>query len=304
MTHGEAVGITGRVRLGTDALNLGYRDTVVVHDLSVQFADGKITSLVGRNGSGKSTLLRAMGRLLRPMSGTVILDGVAIQTLPTREVARRLAMLPQSPSAPEGLTVRELVEHGRYPYRNFFGLRSEDDRRAVDAALAHAGMQAFAKRPLETLSGGQLQRAWIAMALAQDTDLMLLDEPTTFLDVAFQLELMELMHRLNREHGRTIVMVLHDLNQAARYSDQLVAIKEGQVYAAGPPYQVFTQAMVRDVFGIETDVTVDPRSNSLYCVPYALAPTAHAGREGDISPDTGDAAAAGAPFPGSNDAGT
>jgi iron complex transport system ATP-binding protein len=288
VTKADLIPAPTSVRLGTRSLSLGYGDTVVVSNLTVQFADGKITSLVGRNGSGKSTLLRAMGRLLRPLSGTVVLDGVPIQSLSTREVARRLAMLPQGPTAPEGLTVRELVEHGRYPYRNFLGLRSDDDRRAVDAALSAAGMQSFARRPLETLSGGQLQRAWIAMALAQDTDLMLLDEPTTFLDVAFQLELMELLHRLNREFGRTIVMVLHDLNQAARYSDQLIAIRDGQVYAAGRPEEVFTKEMIRDVFGIETDVAFDPRSKAPYCVPYALAADSEASREGYIASELAD----------------
>ncbi len=269
--------------LVTENLRIAYGTTTVVPDLSLTIAPGKVTSLVGRNGCGKSTMLRALGRLLRPAGGAVLLDGKAITTLPTREVARQLAILPQGPTAPEGLTVRALVEQGRYAYRSFLGVRSESDIKAVDWALLHTGMSAFAQRPLETLSGGQRQRAWIAMALAQETPLLLLDEPTTFLDVAYQLELLELLRRLNQDAGRTILMVLHDLNQAARYSDELVAIKDGQIYACGSSSSVLTPAMVRDVFGLEADIVADPRTGAPMFLPYALTRAAHDNRDGDIA---------------------
>ena len=262
------------MRLQTDHLTLGYGRLTVVPDLSLDVLDGKITSLVGRNGCGKSTLLRAMGRLLKPQRGAVVLDGTAIATASTREVAQKLAVLPQGPTAPEGMTVRDLVEQGRYPYRDFFGVRSDDDRRLVAWALEQTGMAEFAARPLESLSGGQRQRGWIAMALAQDTGIMLLDEPTTFLDVAYQLELMELLRDLNAKHGRTILMVLHDLNQAAHYSHHLIAMKDGAIYAAGSPRDVLTAKMVRDVFGVEADITADARSGSPLCIPHGLAPGA------------------------------
>jgi iron complex transport system ATP-binding protein len=268
--------------LQTDHLRLAYGDATIIPDLTYQVAPGKIVSLVGRNGSGKSTILRAMGRLLRPAGGSVLLDGKAIASLPSREVARRLAILPQGPTAPEGLTVRALVEQGRYAYRTFLGVRSDADVRAVDLALEQTGMSAFSKRTLDALSGGQRQRAWIAMALAQETELLLLDEPTTFLDVAYQLELLDLLQRLNRDSGRTILMVLHDLNQAARYSHELVAIADGRIYAAGGPSEVLTSEMVRDVFGLESDITTDPRAGTPMCLPYALSGAAHTHREGDI----------------------
>jgi len=268
--------------LVTENLRIAYGASTVVPDLTLTIAPGKVTSLVGRNGCGKSTILRALGRLLRPAGGAVLLDGKAIASVPTRDVARCLAILPQGPTAPDGLTVRALVEQGRYAYRSFLGVRSEADVRAVDWALLHTGMTAFAQRPLETLSGGQRQRAWIAMALAQETPLLLLDEPTTFLDVAYQLELLELLRRLNLTAGRTVLMVLHDLNQAARYSDELVAIKDGQIYACGSPASVLTAAMVRDVFGLEADIVPDPRSGAPMFLPYGLTQAAHDNRDGDI----------------------
>jgi iron complex transport system ATP-binding protein len=259
------------MRLTTDHLRLAYGAQVVIPDLSLEIEQGAVTSLVGRNGCGKSTLLRCLGRLLTPRSGSVLLDGKEIATVPSRALARQLAILPQGPTAPEGMTVMDLVEHGRYPHRQFLGIKTAEDRRAVAWALEQTGMADLAHRPLDRLSGGQRQRAWIAMALAQDTSIILLDEPTTFLDVAYQLELMELLRRLNREHGTTILMVLHDLNQAAAYSDGMLAVREGTIYASGRPADVLNQHMVRDVFGIEADVISDPRTGSPLCIPYALA---------------------------------
>ena len=257
--------------LAVKNLQLAYGTTVVISDLTLEIAAGRVVSLVGRNGSGKSTLLRSMGRLITPRSGAVLLDGKEIQRIPPRDLARQLAILPQGPTAPDGMTVLDLVETGRYPHRRMFGVKSDEDHEKVQWALRQTGLVDLVDRPLEFLSGGQRQRAWIAMALAQDTGVILLDEPTTFLDVAYQLELMELLRRLNQDHGTTILMVLHDLNQAAAYSDELVAIREGDVYAHGEPHEVLTAEMVRDVFGLEADVVVDARSGSPMCIPYALA---------------------------------
>lgn len=271
--------------LETSHLELGYGSTVVISDLSYTVPEGRITSLVGRNGCGKSTLLRAMGRLSRPRGGAVLLDGRSIAETPPRELARKLAILPQSPSAPEGMTVGELVRHGRYPHRHLLGLESAEDRRVIAWALEQTGMADLADRPLDRLSGGQRQRAWIALALAQNTGIVLLDEPTTYLDVAYQLELMELLRTLNAEHGTTILMVLHDLNQAARFSHELVAVRGGTVYASGPPAEVLTERMVRDVFGLESDITADPRTGSPLCLPYALARAEGTPKESADRPD-------------------
>lgn len=258
-------------KIVTEALSLSYGTMTVLPDLSIGVEAGRVTSLVGRNGCGKSTLLRCIGRLLPATSGSIVLDGKAIAGYAPKELARRMAMLPQGPTAPEGMTVHDLVEKGRYPHRGLLGTSSEHDRERIEWALEQTGMAELADRPLERLSGGQRQRAWIAMALAQDTSTILLDEPTTYLDVAYQLELMELLRRLNAEHGTTILMVLHDLNQAAAFSDRLIALRAGELYAVGSPQEVLTVQMVRDVFGLHADVIADPRTGSPLCLPYALA---------------------------------
>jgi iron complex transport system ATP-binding protein len=236
-------------------------------NLDLAIPAGKITTLVGPNGCGKSTLLRGLARLLKPRTGTVYLDGADIFKLSTKAVAKRLGILPQGPVAPEGLTVRDLVAQGRYPYQNWLQQWSKEDERLVEQALATTGMTPLADRALDTLSGGQRQRAWIAMALAQDTEILLLDEPTTFLDLAHQVEVLDLLYELNQTEGRTIVMVLHDLNQACRYADYLVAVREGQVWAQGVPAQVMTEAIVREVFGLECRIVTDPVAGSPMCVP-------------------------------------
>jgi iron complex transport system ATP-binding protein len=236
-------------------------------NLDLAIPAGKITTLVGPNGCGKSTLLRGLARLLKPRAGTVYLDGADIFKLSTKAVAKRLGILPQGPVAPEGLTVRDLVAQGRYPYQNWLQQWSKEDERLVEQALATTGMTPLADRALDTLSGGQRQRAWIAMALAQDTEILLLDEPTTFLDLAHQVEVLDLLYELNQTEGRTIVMVLHDLNQACRYADYLVAVREGQVWAEGVPAQVMTEAIVREVFGLECRIVTDPVAGSPMCVP-------------------------------------
>ncbi|MFY1631797.1 ABC transporter ATP-binding protein [Solwaraspora sp. WMMB335] len=256
-------------RLRTRALRLGYGAQVVVPRLDLDIVDGSVTAIVGPNGCGKSTLLRALGRLLRPTAGEVLLDGQRIQQLPTREVARRLGILPQSPSAPDGLTVADLVMRGRQPHQSWLRQWSRADEQVVTQALAWTGLTELATHPVDTLSGGQRQRAWISMALAQGTDILLLDEPTTYLDLAHQIDVLELVDRLHREHGRTVVMVLHDLNLAARYARQLIAMKDGEVLAGGPPAQVLTPELVEQVFGLRVMVIEDPASGTPLVVPLA-----------------------------------
>ena len=251
-------------------ITLAYDGVPVIAGVDLPVPPGQITALIGPNGCGKSTLLRGLARLLKPRAGAVYLDGAAISALPTNELARRLGILPQSPTAPEGLTVRDLVAQGRYPHQGWFQQWSREDEAVVARALDITGTTALAGRPLDTLSGGQRQRAWIAMALAQETPILLLDEPTTFLDIAHQLEVLHLLERLNREEGRTIVMVVHDLNHAARYAGHLVAMAEGRIVVAGPPREVLTPATLREVFAVEVDILTDRRTGAPICVPYGL----------------------------------
>ncbi|SFU85900.1 ABC transporter ATP-binding protein [Alicyclobacillus macrosporangiidus] len=257
-------------RLRAEQLRITYGGTPVVPDLNLSVPDGKITVLVGPNGSGKSTILKAMARILRPHSGAVILDGKAIHALPTQEVAKQLAILPQQATAPEGMTVSELVAYGRFPHQRRLGLTASD-REAIEWAMRITGMEELRDRPVHRLSGGQRQRAWIAMILAQQTDILFLDEPTTFLDVTHQLEVLQLLEKLNREQGRTIVMVLHDLNLASRYAHHLVVIQSGEVVCEGSPHEVITRQTLRDVFGVEADIVFDRRTGTPLCLPYGLA---------------------------------
>ncbi len=254
-------------RLETQHLTLGYAGTPIIQDLYLGIPSEKITTLVGPNGCGKSTLLRGLARLLKPHRGAVYLDGTDIAKRSTKEVAKRLGILPQSPIAPEGLTVRDLVAQGRYPHQNWLQQWSKEDETMVNWALDLSGMTELAERPLDHLSGGQRQRAWVAMALAQNTEILLLDEPTTFLDLAHQIEILDLLTELNEMQRRTIVMVLHDLNQAARYADHLVVIEQGQIYDQGTPEQVMTKTMVAKVFGVESRIVPDPVVGTPMCVP-------------------------------------
>lgn len=263
-------------RLYAEGVSLGYDDRTVVDDLTVAIPDGKVTVIVGGNGCGKSTLLRGMARLLHPRGGAVLLDGEAVHTMPTKQVARRLGLLPQNPIAPEGVTVVDLVGRGRHPHQSALRRWSRDDDRAVAEALALTDTTDLAERVVDELSGGQRQRVWIAMALAQGTDLLLLDEPTTYLDVAHQVEMLDLLAELNLRAGTTIVMVLHDLNLSARYADRLVAMKAGRVVAEGTPAEVVTEDNVRDVFGLESRVIPDPVSHTPLVVPVGR----HLGRPG------------------------
>jgi len=254
-------------QLEAQRLTLAYDSAPIILDLNLVIPTGKITVLVGANGCGKSTLLRGLARLLKPRGGTVYLDGTSIFQLSTKALAKRLGILPQGPTAPEGLTVRDLVAQGRYPYQNWFQQWSKEDEFLVEEALITTEMTQLADRALDSLSGGQRQRAWIAMALAQDTDILLLDEPTTFLDLAHQVEVLDLLYELHEQKGRTIVMVLHDLNLACRYADHLVAMRQGQIYAQGTPAEVMTEGTVREVFGLECRVVADPLAGTPMCVP-------------------------------------
>lgn len=255
--------------LHADQLSLTYDgDTIIVHEIDLQIHEGNITALVGPNGCGKSTLLRGLSRLLKPQTGHVCLDGQDIHRMKAKTLAQKLGILPQSPTAPEGLTVHELVAQGRYPHQSWFQQWSSEDERIVQEALQITNLTMFADRPIDALSGGQRQRAWIAMALAQQTQILLLDEPTTYLDLAYQLDVLDLLDELNQQ-GRTIVMVLHDLNQAARYADTMVALRGGQIVAQGSPETVMTADNLKQVFGLNARVIRDPITDTPMCVPMS-----------------------------------
>jgi iron complex transport system ATP-binding protein len=257
--------------LQTESLTLAYDQAAIIKSLSLKLPDNCVTSLVGPNGCGKSTLLRGLARLLKPKGGSIYLDGRSITSLPARELARQLGILPQSPVAPEGITVRELAAQGRYPHQRWFEQWSEEDERMTHWALELTRMTSLSAHPVDALSGGQRQRAWIAMTLAQNTQVILLDEPTTFLDIAHQIEVLNLLKQLNRSEGRTIVMVLHDLNLAARYADHVIAVSAGRVVASGSPQEVITVEIVRSVFNVEADIVPDPRTGVPLCIPHSVA---------------------------------
>lgn len=261
-------------RLSARELTLAYEDREVVHELDLSVPDGKVTVIVGPNACGKSTTLRALGRLLKPRSGAVLLDGEALAKLPTKRIAQRIGLLPQTPVAPEAITVADLVARGRQPHQHWWQQWSDEDERAVTEAMERTDVAALAERSVDELSGGQRQRVWIAMAIAQETDILLLDEPTTYLDISHQVEVLDLVRQLaadteEGDRGRTVVVVLHDLNQAARYADHLVAMKQGRIVAEGAPADVVTEDLVREVFGLECVVVPDPVTGSPLVVPGA-----------------------------------
>ncbi|AZN41092.1 ABC transporter ATP-binding protein [Paenibacillus albus] len=253
-------------RLRTENITIKYDDRVISRNLSLSIPDGSYTVIVGPNACGKSTLLRTLSKLLKPTEGQVLLDGKGISTYKSKEVARKLGFLPQSSTAPEGITVANLVAHGRYPYQSFIRQWTDDDEEAVASAMRLTDTSELSHRFVDELSGGQRQRVWVAMALAQQTPLLLLDEPTTYLDIAHQIELLELFKDLN-EQGRTIVAVLHDLNHAARYATHMIAMKNGQVVGQGHPREVVTERMVEDVFGLKCKIIDDPVSHTPLVVP-------------------------------------
>ncbi|MGF9760463.1 ABC transporter ATP-binding protein [Microvirga sp. 0TCS3.31] len=257
----------GQPRLEIEQLTLGYGDRDVVHDLDLVIAPGDVTAIVGPNACGKSTLLRSLTRLLAPRTGRVLLDGKEVHATPAKQLARRMGLLPQSPIAPEGITVGELVGRGRHPHQRVLTRWSTADDLAVTAALRATDTLELMDRAVDELSGGQRQRVWIAMALAQETEVLLLDEPTTFLDISHQIEVLDLLTDLNRNAGTTIVMVLHDLNLAARYADHLIALHDGRLHSAGRPHEVLVPELVQDVFGMRSSVIQDPVSGKPLMLP-------------------------------------
>jgi iron complex transport system ATP-binding protein len=253
-------------RLAARGVTVGYGARTVIDDLDVAIPPGVITTIIGPNGCGKSTLLRTLSRLLKPSKGTVVLDGDDIARLRTRDVARKLGLLPQAPVAPEGLTVADLVARGRHPHQSWLRQWSSDDADVVERALAMTGVSDLADRPVDALSGGQRQRVWISMTLAQGTDLLLLDEPTTYLDLAHAMDVLDLVDDLH-ESGCTVVMVLHDLNLAARYSDNLIVMREGSILAQGHPRDVLTAELLHEAFGLRAKVIDDPVGDRPLIVP-------------------------------------
>lgn len=254
--------------LQTKDLTLAYGERTIIDQMNLDIPKGEITVFIGGNGCGKSTLLRSIARLLKPKEGSVLLDGESISRLSTKEVARKMAILPQTPVSPEGLTVLQLVKQGRYPHQSWLKQWSRKDEEIVEDALRATGMEEFRDRKVDELSGGQRQRAWIALTLAQDTDIILLDEPTTYLDMTHQIEILDLLFELNEREGRTIVMVLHDINLACRYAHNIVAIRDREVYAQGKPEDVISCELVKNVFGMDCQVSSDPLFGTPLCIPF------------------------------------
>jgi ABC-type cobalamin/Fe3+-siderophores transport system ATPase subunit len=261
----------GAGRLRAEGVTLAYESRTVSRDLDVRIPDGSFTVIVGPNACGKSTLLRALARMLRPKAGQVVLDGQAIGSLPSKEVARRLGLLPQSPIAPDGITVADLVSRGRYPHQSLLRQWSRDDARAVDAAMRATAVDGLAERLVDELSGGQRQRVWLAMVLAQETPILLLDEPTTFLDITHQIEVLDLCAALHEQQGATMVAVLHDLNHACRYATHLIAMRDGAIVAEGAPGEIVDAELVERVFGLRCRVIPDPETGTPLIVPAARA---------------------------------
>jgi iron complex transport system ATP-binding protein len=253
--------------LAAQQLRLGYHERRIIDGVDVEIPDARITAIVGPNACGKSTLLRGLSRLLTPSGGNILLDGKDIQSMRTRDVATVLALLPQAPTAPDGITVADLVGRGRYPHQGWFRTWSAEDDAIVEQAMVATGVLDLAARSLDELSGGQRQRVWIAMALAQQTDILLLDEPTTYLDITHQIEVLDLLLDLNRASGTTIVMVLHDLNLACRYADHLIAMRDGRIVAEGAPNEIVTPELVRATFDLDSLVLPDPVSGTPTVVP-------------------------------------
>lgn len=254
--------------LEAKSLTLGYNDTIIIKELDLEIPKGEITVFVGSNGCGKSTLLRSLARLLKPKSGEVLLEGDVVRHLSTKEIAKRLAILPQGPIAPEGLTVLQLVKQGRYPHQSWLKQWSKEDEKVVNQALEVTQMREFSDRTVESLSGGQRQRAWIAMTLAQNTEIILLDEPTTYLDMAHQIEVLDLLFELNEKEGRTVVMVLHDLNLACRYAHNIVAVSNQGIYSQGRAEDVMTAETVKHVFNMNCEIIKDPLFGTPLCIPH------------------------------------
>ncbi|MBR8661761.1 MULTISPECIES: ABC transporter ATP-binding protein [Brevibacillus] len=245
----------------------GYGDKKILDGISLQIPSNQISVIIGANGCGKSTLLKTLARIIKPLSGEILLDGRPIHSIPSKQLARVLGLLPQSPIVPEGITVADLVGRGRFPHQSLFGTWSKKDYEAVAEAMEIMDITALANRHVDELSGGQRQRVWIAMALAQQTDMLFLDEPTTYLDITYQIEILDLLTDLNRKYGTTIVMVLHDINLSARYADYVFALRQGKLVAEGKPSEVITSQLIKDVFGLDCMIVRDPVSGAPSVVP-------------------------------------
>lgn len=254
-------------RLQTKNLKLGYQQTTICQDISLAIPDKQVTIIIGPNGCGKSTLLRSLCRLLTPQAGRVLLDGHPIEKSPTKLLARKISLLPQTMQAPAGITVANLVARGRFPYQSFMRQWSKEDKLAVEIAMEKTGITEFADKTVDSLSGGQRQRVWVAMVLAQQTDILLLDEPTTYLDIAYQYELLDIFRKLNQEQERTVVAVLHDLNQACRYADNLVVMVKGQIIAQGKPTEIINELLIKQAFDLECQIIADPVTQTPMIVP-------------------------------------
>ncbi|UOQ44488.1 ABC transporter ATP-binding protein [Halobacillus salinarum] len=257
-------------KLLTDQVGIAYGDHHVIRDLSLDIPENKITTIIGPNGCGKSTLLKALARIHNVQTGGVYLDGKAIKRESTKTIAKKMGVLPQTPEAPQGLTVSELVSYGRFPHQKGFGKLTKKDKEVIQWALKMTGVEEYKYRSIDSLSGGQRQRVWIAMALAQETEILILDEPTTYLDLAHQLEILELLEELNRSEKRTIVMVLHDLNHAARFADYIVALHQGDIVQEGTPEEVIKSEVLSKVFQIDATIVQDPRTDRPVCLTYDL----------------------------------
>ena len=257
-------------RLSTNNLTIAYNKKIIINNLEIVIPERKITSIIGPNGCGKSTLLKAVGRILKPERGSVYLDGIDIYTLNTKEVAKKMSILPQSPKAPSGITVGELVSYGRFPHQHGLKKLTVEDKKIIQWAMDITKLSEYEVTLVDNLSGGQRQRVWIAMALAQQTDIILLDEPTTYLDLAYQLEILELLYRLNKEQGCTIAMVLHDLNLASRFSDYIIAMRSGKIIEYGTPDEVICEDVLKKTFNINADIIKDSTSKKPVCISYDL----------------------------------
>lgn len=256
--------------ISTKNLNISYGNLDIVKDLNLEIPKGKITTIIGSNGCGKSTILKTIARIIQPKSGDIYVNNKNIKEQNPKDLAKVMAVLPQSPQAPSGLTVEELIAYGRFPHQKGFGKLKNEDKDIITWALKSTGIEEFRDRPMEALSGGQRQRAWIAMALAQQTDILILDEPTTYLDLAHQLEVLQLLEELNRKQGTTIVMVIHELNNAARFADHMIGVKCGKVVCQGTSHEVMTKDNLKELFNIDAEIVQDPRNKKPVCITYDM----------------------------------
>ena len=254
----------------TKDLNISYGNLDIVKDLNLEIPKGKITTIIGANGCGKSTILKTLARIIKSKSGSIYINDKELNSQDSKELAKAMAVLPQSPQAPSGLTVEELILYGRFPHQKGFGKLKDEDKDIINWALEKTRILEFRDRPIEALSGGQRQRAWIAMALAQETDILLLDEPTTYLDLAHQLEVLKLLEELNKKEGRTIVMVIHELNNAARFADHMIGVKKGKIVCQGTAHEVMTKENLREIFNIDAEIVNEPKSGKPVCITYDM----------------------------------